>query len=105
MRWPDVQATYPNQWLVIEALEVGQLSARQIMRNFPPPVATQLLALIRLAVDEFTRRLMDLADTGGRAPMAIKARTADHRRQRDTAALIMEVADYVGTLQRMAQSK
>ena len=89
----------------LEALEVGQLSARQIMRNFPPAVATQLLASIRLAVDEFTRRLMDLAATGGKVPMAVSARTTDHRRQQDTAALIMEVADYVATLQRMAQSK
>lgn len=90
---------------LLEALEVGQLSARQIMRNFPPAVATQLLASIRLAVDEFTRRLMDLAATDGKVPMAVSARTTDHRRQQDTAALVMEVADYMAALQRMAQSK
>jgi hypothetical protein len=89
---------------LLEALEAGQLSARQIMRNFPPAVATQLLASIRLAVDEFTIRLMDLAATGGKVPMAVSARTTDHRRQQDTAALVIEVADYTATLQRMAQS-
>ncbi len=90
---------------LLEALEIGQLSARQILRNFPPAVAVQLLAAVELAVHEFTSRLMDLAATGGRVPMTVATRTTNHRRQRDTAALVMKVADYVAVLQRMAQSK
>lgn len=90
---------------LLEALEVGELSARQIMRNFPPAAAMQLLASIRLAVDDFTRRLMDLAATGGKVPMGVSARTTGHRRQQDTAAVVMETADYVAALQHMTQSQ
>jgi hypothetical protein len=31
MRWPNVQATYPNQWLVIEALEAHTEGNRRIL--------------------------------------------------------------------------
>lgn len=31
MRWPDVQAAYPNQWLVIEALEAHSEGDRRIL--------------------------------------------------------------------------
>jgi hypothetical protein len=31
MRWPDVQATYPDQWLVIEALEAHTEGNRRIL--------------------------------------------------------------------------
>ncbi len=31
MRWPEVQATYPNQWLVIEAMEAHTQGNRRIL--------------------------------------------------------------------------
>ena len=31
MRWPDVQAAYPSQWLVVEALEAHTEGNRRIL--------------------------------------------------------------------------
>ncbi len=31
MRWPEVQVTYPNQWLVIEAMEAHTQGNRRIL--------------------------------------------------------------------------
>jgi len=33
MRWPDVQAAYPGQWLVIEALEAYTEGGRRVLNR------------------------------------------------------------------------
>ena len=90
---------------LVEALEIGRLSIRQILRSFPPAIVTEMLAAIRLPVDEFTGCLMDLATVDRKSPTAVAARTADRQQHRDTANLIIEVSEYVAAVQHVARSR
>jgi DNA-binding transcriptional regulator YiaG len=90
--------------LVLEALEEGRLSVRQILRSFSPSVAVRLLTTIRLSVKEFTDRVMDLAASGNRATVSISARVPGRQSRQDTTTLIAEVAEYATTIERLAES-
>lgn len=89
---------------LLDALETGRLSARQIVCALPPAVAIHLLVAIGFAVDEFTYALMDLAATGGTTRIVLTARSTDREKERKTPDLTLEVVEYVAALQRIAQS-
>jgi hypothetical protein len=88
----------------LEELEIGRLSALQIMRLFPPAMAHRLLDAIELAVDDFTSLLMCLAAAGGGSRPMAATRTADRRQQKDESALLSKVSDYIAALKHLDQT-
>jgi hypothetical protein len=89
---------------VLEALEVGQLSVRQVLHNFPPGTAARLLAVIKLTVQEFSSRLIDWAAAGGGTTDLATPQLAYRKRQLDSESLVKEVAEYITALEHSARS-
>lgn len=85
----------------LEALESGQLSVRQVLHNFPPATVAWLLAIIKLAVTEFSSRLMDWVAAGGEGTSLTMPQLVYRKRQSDSESLVKEVAEYISTLERL----
>ncbi len=86
---------------VLEALEVGQLSVRQVLHNFPPGTAARFLAIIKLAVQEFSSRLTDWVAAGGEATGSATLQLAYRKRRSDSESLVREVAEYIAALEHV----
>jgi hypothetical protein len=89
----------------LEALESGELSVRQILHNFPPLVMTRLLSTVKLANQEFSARLMDLAVHGRTASGNAIPQLAYRHRRTDSDSPIKEVAEYLAAVEHLTQSE
>lgn len=88
---------------LLEALEQGQLSARQIIRTFPPDLIVRLLSIIGLAVNTFTDRLLNLrAGTEIFSPTSSKLA---YQRSQEDPSLTMDMAKYVATIEQIVRSE
>lgn len=88
---------------LLEAIELGQLSARQIIRAFPPDLIVRLLSIIGLAVNTFTDRLMNLR-VGPEVFSPTSSKLAYQRNQEDPS-LTIDMAKYVATIEQITRSE
>lgn len=95
------RAAVPNNEL--QALEGGSWAIDQIIRQFPANVMIRILAATRIAVQDFSGELSELAN----AASVKLAQSSAYARSRQlstakSAQLIADVAEYISELQRLS---
>lgn len=100
----EVSSTVGISAKLLEALELGQLSARQILRLFPPELAVRLLLAINIAVNSFSDQLKELGDTAKKTFGPSSSKLA-YQRNQEELTLTMDIAKYVKTIERIVRNE
>lgn len=84
---------------LINSLELGELSIRQIIHNFPPVNVRLLLTDIKLDLTDFGASLMELVSFEVRSPERTVVLGTSRIPQRDSSELLDVVSEYLAAIE------